>query len=75
MNVSTNQAAFVVKTSEGYLCPSDGGDVGWTDDWTMAGHFFDQAEANDTAQISLGYEAGSYEIIPVVIVAGKLHRQ
>lgn len=55
--------AFVVKTADGYLCPRDG-DVGWTSQLDEAGHFFDQGEAGDTAELA-GYGAGEFEVVPV----------
>lgn len=55
---------FIVKTSDGYLFPYKG-DVSWTADIKKAGKFDSTAEADDTAQLSLNYPAGSYEVIPV----------
>lgn len=54
---------YVVKTSDGYLCPRDG-DVGWTPDLAAAGRFDSQDEAEDTATV-IGYHLGEFEVTPV----------
>lgn len=57
--------AFVVKTTDGYLCPKDGG-VGWTANLDDAGHFNIKDEASDTAELA-GYASGEFEIVPVEV--------
>lgn len=53
---------FIVKTQEGYLCPSEDGDVTVTPDEAEAGHFSTTSEAVETAEL-FGFGFSEIEVI------------
>lgn len=57
-------SAFIVKTDDNYLYPTNDGDVSWTEKESEAGRFGGIEVAHGTAE-ELGYGQGSYEVIPV----------